>query len=38
MKSKRSYHKKAEAIDKDTTEVTQYGGQQCEIRHTAEDQ
>ena len=34
MKSKRSHHKEAEAIDAEITEATQYGEQQCEIRHT----
>ena len=33
MKSKRSHHKEAEAIDAEITEATQYGEQQCEIRH-----
>ena len=33
MKSKRSHHKVAEAIDEDITRATQYGEQQCEIRH-----
>ena len=33
MKSKRSHHKEVEAIDADITEATQYGEQQCEIRH-----
>ena len=33
MKSKRSHHKTAEAIDVDITRATQYGEQQCEKRH-----
>ena len=34
MKSKRKRdHKEAEAIDEDITRATQYGEQQCKIRH-----
>ena len=33
MKSRRTNHKEAEAIDKDITRATQYGKQQCELRH-----
>ena len=33
MKSKRSHHKEAEAIDAAITEATQYGEQQCIKRH-----
>ena len=33
MKSKRKRHKEEEAIDEYITRATQYGKQQCEIRH-----
>ena len=33
MKSKRKHHRLAEAIDEDITMATQYGEQQCKIRH-----
>ena len=33
MKSRRPCHAKAEDIDQEITRATQYGEQQCEIRH-----